>query len=115
MTSINVDKFNLLYGRILSILRDADKSKELAKILYDISSDLGLSHDDVLKYVTISGLRYDNKIYEKLNAQRTNSSQLGFIDRNAIPLKLANQIQLTKNVASENNYVIDYEEPDYVE
>ena len=92
--AIESDKFNLLYGKILSIVKDADKSKSLAKILYDISSELGLAHDDILKYVSSTGLAFNNKVYDQLNALRTNSSQLGFVDGNNIPAKLAKQINL---------------------
>lgn len=92
--AIETDKFNLLYGKILSIIKDIDKSKAFTKILYDICEQTGISHNEILKYVSESGLRFENKIYEKLNQQRTNSSQLGFIDKDNIPPRLASQINL---------------------
>jgi hypothetical protein len=91
-TAIETDKYNLLYGKILSIVKDVSRSKALTNVLYQISNDLGMSNDQVLKYVTATGLRFDNKIYEQLNAARTNSSQIGFLDENNVPSRIAQQV-----------------------
>jgi hypothetical protein len=92
VTAIETARYDVLYGKILSILGDVDRSKQLTIILYKISSDLGLSTEQVLKYVNKNGIKFDNQIYNMLNSMRTNSSQLGFIDQNNIPPMIMQQV-----------------------
>lgn len=83
--SLEASKYDVLYGRLLKLGIAVDQAKALAKVLYDISIEQGVSSDELLKYVNSNGLRYDNEVYTLLNNARTNSSQIGFIDQNNIP------------------------------
>ncbi len=89
--AIETAKYDVLYGRLLKLNVPVDQAKTLAKVLYDISTQLGASTDDLLKYVTSNGLRFDNEVYALLNKARTNSSQIGFIDQNNIPPAIIRQ------------------------
>jgi hypothetical protein len=92
MAAIEVVKFDLLYGKILKILGNVDRAKQLTFILYNVSSDIGMNHDQLLKYVDASGLKFDNEIYAQLNKTRTNSSQIGFIDQTTLPPNILQQV-----------------------
>jgi hypothetical protein len=92
MAAIEVVKFDLLYGKILKILGNDDRAKQLTFILYNVSSDIGMNHDQLLKYVDASGLKFDNEIYAQLNKTRTNSSQIGFIDQTTLPPNILQQV-----------------------
>jgi len=92
MAAIEVVKFDLLYGKILKILGNVDRAKQLTFILYNVSSDIGMNHDQLLKYVDASGLKFDNEIYAQLNKIRTNSSQIGFIDQTTLPPNILQQV-----------------------
>lgn len=91
-TSIDVEKYDLLYGKVLKILGNIERAKQLTAVLYKISSELGLSNEQLLKYVSKNGLRFDNEVYNQLNNARTNSSQIGFIDQNNIPPAIKQQV-----------------------
>lgn len=89
--SIETAKYDVLYGRLLKLNVAVDQAKALAKVLYDISVAQGVTTDDLLKYVTNNGLRFDNEVYALLNKARTNSSQIGYIDQNNIPPAIVRQ------------------------
>jgi hypothetical protein len=89
--SLEVSKYDVLYGRLLKLGVAVDQAKALAKVLYDISIEQGAATDDLLKYVNSNGLRFDNEVYALLNNARTNSSQIGFIDQNNIPPAITTQ------------------------
>jgi len=89
--AIESSKYDVLYGRLLKLNVAVDQAKALAKILYDISIQQGVAADDLLKYVTSNGLRFDNEVYALLNNARTNSSQIGFIDQHNIPPAIVKQ------------------------
>lgn len=91
-TSIDIEKYDLLYGKVLKILGNIERAKQLTSVLYKISSDLGLSNEQLLKYVSQNGLRFDNDVYNQLNNARTNSSQIGFIDQDNIPPAIKQQV-----------------------
>ena len=82
--SLEVSKYDVLYGKLLKLGVAVDQAKSLAKVLYDISIKQNASTDDLLKYVTNTGLRFGNEVYTMLNAARTASSQVGFVDQNNI-------------------------------
>lgn len=90
--SIEVAKYDVLYGRLLKLGIGIDDAKELSKTLYDISANLGVSVDHILQYVDKTGLRFDNNVYAQLNKVRTNSSQIGFLDENNIPPSISQQV-----------------------
>ena len=92
MAAIEVAKFDLLYGKILKILGNVDRAKQLTFILYNISADIGMDHEQLLKYVNITGLKFDNEIYAQLNKARTNSSQIGFIDQTTLSPNILQQV-----------------------
>lgn len=92
MSTLETAKYDVVYGRLLSLGIEINKSKLLAKILLDISENLGLSMDDLLKNISKNGIRYDNDVYKKLNNARTNSSQLGYLDRTNIPPAVLQQV-----------------------
>jgi len=92
MAAIEVAKFDLLYGKILKILGNVDRAKQLTFILYNISADIGINHDQLLKYVSVNGLKFDNEIYAQLNKARTNSSQIGFIDQTTLSPNILQQV-----------------------
>lgn len=92
MSAIDAAKYDLLYGKILSFIGDATRAKEIAAALYQIGQDLGLSNQDLLKYLGKDGLQFDNNIFAKLNQARTNSSQIGFLDEGNIPSTIRQQV-----------------------
>lgn len=85
-------KFDYIYGKLLSNGFSVERSKQLAKSLYMIAEDLKTTPEHIVKYVTPQGVRFDNNLYDRLNAMRTNSSQIGFIDKENIPQAILNQI-----------------------
>ena len=89
--TLEVSKYDVLYGRLLKLGIAVDQAKALAKVLYDISIEQGVATDELLKYVNSNGLRYDNKVYALLNNARTISSQIGYIDQSNIPPAISNQ------------------------
>lgn len=88
---MEASKYDVLYGRLLKLGIAVDQAKTLAQVLYDISLVQGVSIDELLKYVDVNGLRFDNEVYALLNYSRTNSSQIGYIDQNNIPPVIAKQ------------------------
>lgn len=90
--AIDTNKYNHIYGKLLGLNMSVDRAKDLAKSLYEISEELDITQDAVLKYVTADGIRYDNTIYSKLNKARTNSSQIGYVDPSNIPGSIMQQI-----------------------
>ena len=89
---VDSDKYNLLYGKVLGIVKNIDNAKQLANILYQIGTTIGLSNDELMKYVSVNGLKFNNQVYAQLNLSRTNSSQIGFIDENNIPPRISQQV-----------------------
>jgi hypothetical protein len=89
--AIETAKYDVLYGRLLQLNVAVDQAKALAVVLYDISVAQGVSIDNLLKYVTNNGLRFDNEVYALLNKARTNSSQIGYIDQDNIPPAIVKQ------------------------
>lgn len=90
--ALESSKYDIIYGKLLSLNFEPTYAKEFAKILYQISNELSISVNQILKYVTEDGLRFDNEIYDRLNLLRTNSSQLGFLDQNNIPSSISQQV-----------------------
>lgn len=90
--SIEISTYDIIYGKLLSLNFSTEHAKQLAKTLYMLSKDLNISVSELLKYVTSSGLRFENEIYAVLNRYRTNSSQLGYIDKNNIPPAILKQV-----------------------
>lgn len=89
--TFETNKFDLLYGRVLKIIGNIERAKSLTVVLYQVGTELGLSNEELLKYVTVNGLRFDNTVYDKLNKARTNSSQVGYLDPANIPLSITQQ------------------------
>lgn len=89
--SLEVSRYDVLYGKLLKLGIQVDQAKSLAQLLYDISVNQGVSTDELLKYVNSNGLRFDNEVYALLNNSRTNSSQIGYIDQNNIPPAISKQ------------------------
>jgi hypothetical protein len=89
--TLEASKYDVLYGRLLKLGISVDQAKALAKVLYDISQQQGVSTDVLLKYVNSNGLRFDNEVYALLNNARSISSQIGFIDQNNIPPAIVKQ------------------------
>lgn len=90
--SIETAKYDLVYGKLLKVGINIDKAKLLAKTLLDISDSTGSDINEILKNVDQNGLRFDNAVYEKLNTARTNSSQIGYLDRSNIPAAILQQV-----------------------
>lgn len=88
---MEASKYDVLYGRLLKIGMPVDQAKTLAQVLYDISLVQGVSTDELLKYVDVNGLRFDNEVYSLLNYSRTISSQIGYIDQHNIPPAISRQ------------------------
>lgn len=89
--SLEVSKYDVLYGRLLKLGVAVDQAKALAKVLYDISIAQGVATDELLKYITNNGLRFDNEVYALLNKSRSISSQIGFMDQNNVPPAIVRQ------------------------
>lgn len=90
--ALETDKFDYVYGKLLHLGFGPNHAKQLAKNLYDISKELGTNIDQILKYVTPNGLRFDNTVYASLNRARTKSSQIGFLDVSNIPPGIRQQV-----------------------
>lgn len=99
--ALETSKYDVIYGRLLSLDFRIEEAKQLAKFLYDVSEELNLTHDQVLAYVTANGIKFDNKIYERLNKKRTNSSQVGFIDQNLLPIYVKSQLPVASSAWGE--------------
>ena len=90
--ALEASKYDIIYGKLLSLGFEKEYAKEFSKTLYQISIELNISINEILRYVTKDGLRFENEIYERLNLLRTNSSQLGFLDQNNIPSAISQQV-----------------------
>jgi hypothetical protein len=90
--AIEVSKFDILYGKLLSLNFTVDRANALAATLYQISINLNLSTDEILKYISDENFQFDNDIYKQLNSRRTNSSQLGRLEQNPIPDFISQQV-----------------------
>lgn len=109
-------KYDVVYGRLLKLGIEIEKAKFLAKVLIDISERINLSLDQLLKGIGPNGIKFDNDVYIQLNRARTNSSQIGYIDRSNIPLMVTSQLAGFGPLVLKNDYVdIDYVDPEYVE
>lgn len=85
-------KYDIVYGRLLKLGIEIEKAKVLAKILIDISERINLSLEQLLKGIDKNGIRFDNEVYAELNRARTNSSQIGYLDRANIPSTILQQV-----------------------
>lgn len=85
-------KYDIVYGRLLKLGIEISKAKVLAKVLLDISDRVDLSLDQLLKSIDQNGMKFDNEVYEQLNRARTNSSQIGYLDRTNIPPTILQQV-----------------------
>ena len=97
--ALEASAYDIIYGKLLSLNFEPTYAKEFAKTLYQISNELQISVNEILKYVTEDGLRFENEIYDRLNLQRTNSSQLGFLDQNYTTSSILDQIIQNYDVA----------------
>ena len=89
---MEIAKYDIVYGKLLKIGIEIDKAKVLAKVLLDISEKVDLSLEKLLANIDQSGIRFDNEVYEQLNLARTNSSQIGYLDRTNIPSSIRQQV-----------------------
>ena len=90
--AIEVSKYDVIYGNLLSLNFTVDRAHALAATLYQISIKLSLSTDEILKYISDENFQFDNDIYEQLNSRRTNSSQIGRLEQNPIPDFISQQV-----------------------
>ena len=95
--TLEATKYDIIYGKLLSLNINTERAKDLAKTLYQVSKNLKIDISELLKYVTRNGLRFENEIYTQLNKRRTNSSQLGFLDRDNLPNSISQQIPIFNN------------------
>jgi len=94
MSAFETNKFDLLYGKLLGKGISQTLAKQLTATLLRLSKDSGISTDELIRDVTINGIRFNNAIYNELNRYRSNSSQVGYIDPNNIPLAVSNQLPI---------------------
>ena len=97
--ALEASAYDIIYGKLLSLNFEPTYAKEFAKTLYQISKELRISVNEILRYVTEDGLRFENEIYDRLNLKRTNSSQIGFLDQNNIPSSISDQVTQNYEVA----------------
>lgn len=90
--SLETNKYDIIYGRLLHLNFTPTHAKGLAKVLYDVTEHYGFTVNQVLQHVDSNGIRFDNEIYSALNNARTNSSQIGYIDRDYIPPAILQQV-----------------------
>jgi len=90
--SLEADLFDVVYGKLLSKNISPASAKVLAKTLVTISKEAMISTDDLLKYITTNGIRFDVNIYKALNSVRSNSSQIGYIDIGNVAPVIKSQI-----------------------
>lgn len=90
--AVETNKYDMIYGRLLHLNFTPAHAKHLAKVLYDVTEKYGFSVNHVLQHVDSNGLRFDNEIYATINRERTNSSQVGYIDREYIPPSILQQV-----------------------
>lgn len=112
--SLETSKYDIIYSKLLQLEFTPARAKGLAKILYEVVKQTGYSIDQALQYVDATGIRFDNEIYDALNRARTNSSQIGYIDKEYIPPAILQQVPKT-NIYEIKYVVPDYIVPDYVE
>jgi hypothetical protein len=89
--AIESNKFDLLYGKLLSLNFSPEQAKLLGKNLYTISLELDISLDKIVRSISSQGIRFDQEIYASLNNSRTNSSQIGYVDSSFIPANIRQQ------------------------
>ena len=89
---MEIAKYDVVYGRLLKLGIEIEKAKVLAKVLLDISERVDLSLDQLLKSIDKNGIKFDNEVYAELNRVRTNSSQIGYVDRTNIPASILQQV-----------------------
>lgn len=89
---MEIAKYDVVYGRLLKLGIEIEKAKVLAKVLLDISERVDLSLEQLLKSIDRNGIRFDNEVYAELNRVRTNSSQIGYVDRTNIPASILKQV-----------------------
>lgn len=90
--AVETNKYDIIYGKLLHLNFTPVHAKHLAKVLYDISEEHGFTVNQVLQHVDSNGLRFDNEIYDMMNRTRTNSSQVGYIDKEYIPPAILQQV-----------------------
>ena len=90
--SLETSKYDIIYSKLLQLEFTPARAKGLAKILHEVVKQTGYSIDQALQYVDATGIRFDIEIYQSLNEVRTNSSQIGYIDREYIPPSILRQI-----------------------
>jgi hypothetical protein len=90
--AIEVSSYDIIYGRLLTLNFTTEQAKTMAKTLYQLSKDLDISVGELLKYVNSTGLRFENEIYSALNQSRTNSSQIGYLDKSNIAAQIKQQV-----------------------
>ncbi len=89
---MEIAKYDIVYGKLLKIGIEIDKAKILAKVLLEINEKVNLSLENLLANIDQTGMRFDNEVYEQLNLARTNSSQIGYLDRTNIPSSIQQQV-----------------------
>lgn len=89
--SLETSKYDIIYSKLLQLEFTPARAKGLAKILHEVVKQTGYSIDQALQYVDATGIRFDIEIYQSLNEVRTNSSQIGYIDRGYIPPSILRQ------------------------
>lgn len=90
--AIEVSKFDVIYGKLLSLNFTANRANVLATTLYQISIELNLTTNEILKYINDDSFQFDKDIYAQLNKRRTNSSQIGRLEENSIPDFISQQV-----------------------
>jgi hypothetical protein len=90
--TLETDLFDIVYGKLLSKNISPVAAKSLAKTLVAISKEAKISTDELLKYITTNGIRFDVNIYKALNSVRSNSSQIGYIDIGNVAPVIKSQI-----------------------
>lgn len=108
-------KFDMLYGKLLNKKVPQTLAKQLTVAILKISDATGEDVDSIIKYVTASGLRFDNHVYDILNNSRSNSSQIGFLDTTNTPSSITLQLPKYSPLTVGGYVDMDYVEPDYVE
>lgn len=95
--SFEVNKFDLLYGKLLGKGLSQNLAKQLATTLYRLSSDTDIAIDLLIKEITLNGIKFDDSIYTELNRYRSNSSQIGYLNPAGIPRAISYQIPDTNS------------------
>ena len=91
--AINASKFDIIYGKLLSLGYSPIRAKDVGFQLYTASVDLGISVSEVIKYIDGTGSKFQSEIAGNINKQNPNGSQIGILTQSqSVPSFITEQV-----------------------